>query len=501
MQINFNSNLMKNNIVVIFSSHLSEEENQKFINHINDTIGVTHNVVCYTNYNQYSLTEVYNKAIDEYSDENVIIVFCHPDIIIKTKNWGKILLSKFNNTNFNIIGVAGSTFMPESGTWWEDRSKMCGIVEHTNGLTTWISEYSKEIPSVKEVVVIDGLFMAIDCNNIIHKFDENYKGFHFYEISMVVPNYLDGCDIGVTTSIRILHKSVGQTNQEWENNRIKFANQWRDELPITIPPQYNEINIKLITKPKVTVIIPTKNNLKYLRNNIWSWKDIVKYENYEIIIADTGSDINTINQYNEFLSDKIKLVRYNYYNFGKINNDVVKNHVSDDTELVLFCNDDILLLNDVLSRCVEIYNDNKENVGTIGIRLHYGDASIQHNGITIIKDGDNIRLSHQDIRKTEKYQTTINYNSQGNTGGFMLIRKNIFDSYDGFNENYIECLEDVELNLKCKHQGLKHITVSDAVAYHYESISRNKLAGGDERFVVDYERLKLFIETNNIIIK
>ena len=147
-----------------------------------------------------------------------------------------------------------------------------------------------------------------------------------------------------------------------------------------------------------------------------------------------------------------------------------------------------------MSRCIEVYNDNKETVGTIGIRLHYGDGSIQHNGISIIKDGENIRLSHRDIRKTEKYQTTINNNSQGNTGGFMLIRKDIFDSYGGFNENYIECLEDVELNLKCKHQGLNHITVSDAVAYHYESISRNKLAGGDERFMVDYERLKVFIE-------
>jgi hypothetical protein len=42
---------MKNNIVVIFSSHLSEEENQKFIKHIDNTIGVKHKVVCYPNFN------------------------------------------------------------------------------------------------------------------------------------------------------------------------------------------------------------------------------------------------------------------------------------------------------------------------------------------------------------------------------------------------------------------------------------------------------------------
>jgi len=157
-----------------------------------------------------------------------------------------------------------------------------------------------------------------------------------------------------------------------------------------------------------------------------------------------------------------------------------------------------VLLNDALSRCVEIYNANKDSVGTIGIRLHYGDASIQHNGITIAMDGEAVRLSHKDIRKTEKYQTGVNYNSQGNTGGFMLIRKDVFDAYGGFSEDYIECLEDVELNLKCKQQGLKNITVSDAVAFHFESVSRNKIAGGEQRFMVDYQRLALFIKSNNI---
>ena len=56
---------LKNKIVVIFSSHLGDEKNNEFINHIHKTIGVKHDVVCYTNYNQYSLSEIYNKAIDD----------------------------------------------------------------------------------------------------------------------------------------------------------------------------------------------------------------------------------------------------------------------------------------------------------------------------------------------------------------------------------------------------------------------------------------------------
>lgn len=486
---------MKNNIVVVFSSHLSEEENQKFIKHINNTIGkVKHDVICYSNFNQYSLTEIYNKAIKEHYKKDSIFVVCHNDIIIGTRDWGKLLLFKFNQTNFDIIGVAGSTYLPESCVWWEDRTKMVGIVDHTDGYSIWTSEYSKEKKGViTPVVLVDGLFISFNPDTIVHRFDEEFKGFHLYDLSFCIPNWLDGCDIGVTTDIRILHKSIGETNQQWDENRKQLAEKYYDELPITILPEYNDLIVNLLTEPKVTVIIPTKNNLKYIKNNIYSWNNVVNYDNYEIIIADTGSDESVIKEYDSFLSNKIKLIKYNYYNFAKINNDVVKNHTSNDTELILFCNDDIKLLNDSLSRCIEIYNQNKDTVGTIGIRLHYGDGSIQHNGILMYKENNILRLTHKDIRKTENYFTGINYDSLGNTGGFMLIKKDLFLKYGGFNENYIECLEDVELNIKCKYDGLKNITVSDAVAIHYESISRNKILGGNERFMVDYNRLMNFV--------
>jgi GT2 family glycosyltransferase len=492
---------MKNNIVVVFSSHLSEEENQKFIKHIDDTIGVKHNVVCYPNFNQFSLSQIYNDAIKKHKVDDCIFVMCHNDITIKTKGWGKLLLTKFNNSNFDIIGVAGSTYMPASGMWWEDHTKMVGIVEHTDGYQTWISQYSQEILGIKETVIIDGLFMAFDPDSIVHGFDENFKGFHFYDLAFCIPNYLDGCNIGVTTVIRILHQSIGQTNQQWENSRIQFAQTYADELPLSVLPEHKEFSIKLKENPKVSVIIPTKNNYKYIVNNINSWKEHVQYPNYEIIIADTGSDEDTIKKYDEFLDERVKLVRYNWYNFGKINNDVVKNHVSSDTELILFCNDDIKLLNDALSRCVEIYLANKDNVGTIGIRLHYGDGSIQHNGMIAIIDAYNRPIfSHRELKKSDNYFNGINYNSIGNTGGFMLISRDLFTGLGYFNENYLECLEDVELNLKCKLLGLNNITVSDAVAYHYESISRNKIAGGNSRFEIDYHRLISFTNNHNIVI-
>jgi hypothetical protein len=224
--------MKKNKIIVIFSTHLSDEENRRFVSHVNSTIGVAHSVFYYINHNEFSLSEIYNRAIAEHNEENSIMVFCHNDIIFKTKDWGKKLLHKFNNFDYQILGVAGSTFLPNTGRWWDDRSKMVGTVEHTNGLREWASEYSSPFVGVKDVCLVDGLFMAVDTNDIIHNFDEEFKGFHFYDLGFCFPNYLEGCNIGVVNDIRILHKSVGQTNQQWEENRLQFVEKYKEELPM-----------------------------------------------------------------------------------------------------------------------------------------------------------------------------------------------------------------------------------------------------------------------------
>ena len=275
---------MKNNIVVVFSSHLSEEFNKDFINHIKATIGVQHKTICYPNFNEFSLTQIYNDAIEKHSEKNCIFVMCHNDIWFKTKNWGKLLLNKFNNSNFDIIGLAGSTYLPASGMWWEDRTKMFGIVEHTNGINTWVSEFSKPIPGIKGVVLIDGLFMAFNPETIIHKFDEEFQGFHFYDLSFCVPNYLDGCNIGVTTIIRVLHKSIGITTQVWDDNRVQFIKKYADELPIFHESFYeNSKNEDVL----VNVITRTHNRPKYFK----VCRDSILNQSHENINHIIGSDV------------------------------------------------------------------------------------------------------------------------------------------------------------------------------------------------------------------
>lgn len=233
---------VKKRINLVYSSHLSQEENEAFEKHLNETCGVPVSIFGYPNFNEYSLPEVYNRAISEIDQKDAITVFCHNDIEFDTPNWGKILLKHFNrpNNEYQIIGVAGVESI-YSGCWWLDESQknmnfkeMVGIVNHDNGIRKWESRYSEPHFGVKPVAVIDGLFMAVDIDEIEHEFDERFGKWHFYDMSFVFPNVLDGCNAGVITDIRITHMSIGETDMEWERNKLLFEKLYKNEIPFKI---------------------------------------------------------------------------------------------------------------------------------------------------------------------------------------------------------------------------------------------------------------------------
>jgi glycosyltransferase involved in cell wall biosynthesis len=47
-------------------------------------------------------------------------------------------------------------------------------------------------------------------------------------------NFIEDVKIGVMYDVRVTHKSIGQTNDQWEQNRIKFAEKHKDNLPVKI---------------------------------------------------------------------------------------------------------------------------------------------------------------------------------------------------------------------------------------------------------------------------
>jgi glycosyltransferase involved in cell wall biosynthesis len=185
------------------------------------------------NNGEKSLAQVYNEVLSESKTD--IVVFCHDDIYFDTNSWYNKLLKHFEKSDFGILGMAGTTQMPSSGMWWEDRRKMVGIVNHESDGKKWESKYSESLGnSIIETVVVDGLFIAIDKRKIKKNFNEDFKGFHFYDIPFCFENHIEGVKVGVITNIRITHRSIGQTNEQWEENRKLFESKYSKNLPVKL---------------------------------------------------------------------------------------------------------------------------------------------------------------------------------------------------------------------------------------------------------------------------
>jgi hypothetical protein len=184
--------------------------------------------------NGESLTKAYNRGLSQATND--IVVFCHDDIEIQTKQWATKLLKLFTrNPEYGILGVAGTKHLPSSGMWWENKNKMYGRVAHTHEGKTWLSSYSADLnQNIEETVIVDGVFFAIDKTKIKKTFNETVEGFHFYDVTFCFENYLEGVKVGVSTVIRINHKSIGMTNEQWEENRTKFAETFKNNLPVNI---------------------------------------------------------------------------------------------------------------------------------------------------------------------------------------------------------------------------------------------------------------------------
>lgn len=188
------------------------------------------------NNGEKSLSQTYNEIISE--SNNDIVVLIHDDIYFDTPSWYHKLIKHFYRTDYGILGVAGTTNLSETGQWWQPdkRQFMTGIVNHESDGKKWTSKYSDDLNNnIRSVVILDGVFIAIHKKRIKKNFVEEFDGFHFYDLPFCLENFIEGVKIGVFTNIRITHKSVGMTNEKWELNRQKFAEKYKDVLPIKAP--------------------------------------------------------------------------------------------------------------------------------------------------------------------------------------------------------------------------------------------------------------------------
>ena len=238
---------------------------------------------------------------------------------------------------------------------------------------------------------------------------------------------------------------------------------------------------------KVSIIIPTKDQAKLMRNTIDSLLALTDYPNYEIIVLDNNSTteefFELMAEYKEKHSSIFKCIEAKFpFNFSKLMNIGVENSTGD---YILLLNNDVEILHsDWLTTMVSFAQ--QKRIGAVGVKLLYPDDTIQHAGTVIGLGGVAGHVFVHSYKNDPGYfnylQSVTNYSAV--TAACLLIRRNVYDEVNGMDEKLEVEFNDVDFCLKILDAGYYNVYVPDVVLYHYESATR----GHPHQNKISYER-------------
>jgi O-antigen biosynthesis protein len=227
----------------------------------------------------------------------------------------------------------------------------------------------------------------------------------------------------------------------------------------------------------VSIIIPVFNKCEYTRNCLASLKKFPPSGHYEIIIINNGSTDDT-DDFLKSINDPLIKVIVNPANLG-FATACNQGARAASYNYLLFLNNDTEANFNWLRPLLTIL-DKDNSVAAVGSKLIYPDGTIQHAGVIIADDksiGDPLLGRHAYCKQRsdlpEANQCRV---YQALTAACILIRKHAFENVGGFDEEYWNGYEDIDLCFKLQKNNWKLIYQPESVVIHYESQS------GEERF-------------------
>lgn len=245
------------------------------------------------------------------------------------------------------------------------------------------------------------------------------------------------------------------------------------------------VNYKPVGNPKISVIIPSKDNFDVYKRCIETLTEKTKYKNYEIVTVDNGSSEENRKKYEQYNKDKAQKYIYKPmdFNFSKMCNIGVENS---DGELVLLLNDDMEIIDgEWMERMAG--HAMLPYTGAVGAKLLYPNSTlIQHTGVFSFDSGPSHALCRYDDNIIFNFcRNKIEYNYSAVTAACLMVTREKYLEVDGLDESFAVAYNDVKFCFDLLEKGYYNVVRTDAVLYHHESLSR----GSDVLDKAKYERL------------
>ena len=226
--------------------------------------------------------------------------------------------------------------------------------------------------------------------------------------------------------------------------------------------------------PLVSIIIPNKDHIADLDKCVQSIYKHSKYTNFEFVVVENNSTEKSTFDYYERMQkehDNFHVVTWTEgFNYSAINNFGVRHAKG---EYLLFLNNDTELISEnaigeMLGTCM------RPDVGIVGAKLYFGDDTIQHAGVVVGLSGF---AGHVFVGFPKSYygfmmRARVSGDYSAVTAACMMVDRKAFDRVNGFSEDFVVSLNDIDFCLKVRQLGLLVVFNAFAEWHHYESKSR-----------------------------
>ncbi len=225
----------------------------------------------------------------------------------------------------------------------------------------------------------------------------------------------------------------------------------------------------LLGSPLISIIIPTRDRLSLLRRCVESIEEHTTYKNYEILIVDNGSRESQTLDY--LASSTHRVMRDDGpFHFARLCNQAA---TCARGEQLLFLNNDMEVISpEWLEALLE--HAQRPEVGAVGAQLLYADKTIQHAGVVFgMRGAAGHAHKYQPAKRAGYgYFPHLIRNYSAVTAACLMIRKAVYESIGGMQEQLAVLYNDADLCLRLRQQGYLIVYTPYAKLYHHEGQSR-----------------------------
>ncbi len=226
---------------------------------------------------------------------------------------------------------------------------------------------------------------------------------------------------------------------------------------------------------RVSILIPFREHVDLTAKCVAAIRAHTKDVDYEILLLDNWSVSPEAERFcaQQGNMPGTKIVRIaEPFNYSRINNIGAQ---AASGGYLLFLNNDVFVGDPHWLRMMLDELLTNEQVGAVGAKLIYPNATVQHAGVVLGVGGIADHAFRGAAEAASGYMMHARATQQISavTGACMLVRRAAFEAVGGFDEVDLPvAFNDVDLCMKFTAAGWEICMIPDAVAEHHESISR-----------------------------